>query len=63
MSLLPAIPAEFVIQLRPHCGMRAYAVAGRIHRCGICGQEVPASDNEWEIYRPDVTPKRGEVIA
>lgn len=62
MTLLPAIPAEFIIQLRPHCGMRAYAVAGRVHLCGVCNQEVPASDEPWELYRPDVTPKVGEVI-
>lgn len=62
MTLLPAIKAEFLIQLRPHCGMRAYAVAGRIHRCGICEQEVFASAEPWELYKPDVTPKRGEVI-
>lgn len=63
MSLLPAIPVEYLIQLRPHCGMRAYAIAGKLHRCGICDQEVPASDEPWEIYRPDVTPTRGGVIA
>ena len=63
MTLLPAIKAEFLIQLRPHCGMRAYAVAGRIHRCGVCDQEIPASDEPWEVWRPDVTPKRGEVIS
>jgi hypothetical protein len=63
MTLLPAIKAEFLIQLRPHCGMRAYAVAGRVHCCGICGEEVSASDEPWEFFRPDVTPKRGGVIA
>jgi hypothetical protein len=62
MTLLPRLPVEFIVQLRPHCGMRAYAVAGRIHVCGVCDQEVPVSDNEWELYKPDVTPLRGEVI-
>lgn len=62
MTPLPAIKAEFLIQLRPHCGMRAYAVAGRVHRCGVCEREIPASDEPWEKYAPDVTPKRGEVI-
>lgn len=62
MTLLPRLPVEFIIQPRPHCDTRAYAVAGRIHCCGICGQEVPASDEPWELYKPDVTPKRGGVI-
>lgn len=59
---LPAIPVEYLIQFRPHCGFRAYAVAGRVHVCGVCGHEVNDSGEPWTIYRPDVTPKRGGVI-
>lgn len=58
MSLLPAIPVEFLIQLRHHCGMRSYAVAGLLHYCGVCGIEMYDSGEPWEIFRPDVTPKR-----
>ena len=60
---LPAIPVEFIVQLRTHCGMRSYAVHGRPeHKCGICGEDIPPSDEPWELYRPDVTPIRGGVI-
>ena len=61
-ALLPAIPVEMLIQLRPHCGMRAYAVAGYLHRCGVCGERVGPGEHPWEIWRPDVTPKRGGVV-
>jgi hypothetical protein len=58
---LPAIPAEFLIQLRVCCGFRSYAVAGKPrHECGICGWHVPDSGEPWEIYAPDVTPRRPE---
>ena len=59
MSLLPAIKVEFLIQLRRCCGYRAYAVFGRgIPVCGICGHNIPESDQPWEKYYPDVTPRR-----
>lgn len=60
MTLLPALPrAEFLIQLRHHCGLRMYAVAGKPRtQCGVCGQHVPESSEPWEIHAPDTTPKR-----
>lgn len=58
MTLLPAIPVEFLIQKRVHCGMTSYAVAGRIHRCGMCGTEQGDSGEPWELHQPDVTPRR-----
>lgn len=59
-GLLPAVRVEYLIQPRMHCGLRSYAVAGKNndHVCGTCGERVLDSGEPWEMFTPDVTPKR-----